>query len=89
MSKLKNVIFKDKKQMDEIESKALTMLQLLINTGASFEDEEIALGIIEETLKDSEENNIVLGNVSKKTCFKCRSDKKDNGWLLCDKCQND
>ena len=43
------------------------MLQLLVNTGAEFEDEDLALEIIEETLKDTaKKNNDLLHNVSKK-----------------------
>lgn len=47
-----NIIFKTEKQKIEfIDEIAKTLLQLLSNTGTTFEDQELSLSIIEETLK--------------------------------------
>ena len=32
---------------------------------------------------------LLIQRVSKKEWYRCKATKIDNGWLLCDKCQND
>ena len=42
-----------------------------------------------EHLENLVKNNVDLACVSKTECYKCKAPKINNGWLLCDKCQND
>ena len=34
-------------------------------------------------------NKLNLTRVSKTNCYRCDAKKIDNGWIYCDKCQND